>query len=368
MSYIVLSDIHAHRWSLFAKTNADGVNGRLQIILDEMLRAAKEALSNGVDLMVIAGDILHVRGSIDPEVLNPLQETIRAILNLGMDIIAIPGNHDLAGKETTVLGNAIKTLAETNSPEGTFILVDEPQFMTYNVGDHERHLAFVPWCSSVSDLLEKIDELREQMGADVGSYDLVIHAGIDGVLPNMPDHGLSPKTLADFGFRNVFAGHYHNHKAFEGGVYSIGATTHQTWGDIGSRAGYLTVENDGSVKFSASHAPRFVDVTGLDQDDMALAATGNYVRFSGKDMTPNDVTEIRKFFADNGALGVSVLATKKAAAGRRPGAAKSGASLDESVTAFVDNDKDMPTFVDRSRVKSDCADVLAKARSVHEEA
>lgn len=41
------------------------------------------------------------RGAIDPEVLNPFQAVALQILELGIDIVAILGNHDLASKETT---------------------------------------------------------------------------------------------------------------------------------------------------------------------------------------------------------------------------------------------------------------------------
>ncbi|MGO4570171.1 metallophosphoesterase [Rhizobium sp. 2YAF20] len=54
---------------------------------------------DGATFMVCAGDVMHVRGSIDPEVLNPLQDTIKKILNMGVIIHAIPGNHDLQAKK-----------------------------------------------------------------------------------------------------------------------------------------------------------------------------------------------------------------------------------------------------------------------------
>jgi len=41
--------------------------------------------------MIIAGDLFHTRGIIDPEVLNPLRDTITKILALGMEVNAIPG-------------------------------------------------------------------------------------------------------------------------------------------------------------------------------------------------------------------------------------------------------------------------------------
>jgi len=364
LSYVILSDIHAHKWSLFSKPTAEGVNGRLQIIIDEIMRAAKHAVSIGATTMIIAGDILHVRGSIDPEVLNPLEEAFEAVLQMGLDIIAIPGNHDLAGKETTKLGNAIRTFGKLTKGGKCFMVDERP---TIRWLDTQR-IAMFPFRASFKDLLEDMQVIADELGEHVGETDAFIHSGIDGVLPNMPDHGLTAAMLQTFGFRNVFAGDYHNHKDLGGGIWSIGALTHHIWGDIGSRAGFLVVEDDGSVKFMATHAPRFVDVTGMDEEEMVEVAARNYVRFSAKDMTTTEIAEIRKFFEDAGAAGVSIIATKKVVASRRPGAAKAGSTLDDSVTAFIDDDKDLPSFVDRAKLKIDCSDVLAKARSVHEEA
>lgn len=364
MSYVLFSDIHAHRWTLFSKPTADGVNGRLQIIINELKRGANLAVKRGAKTMVIAGDIMHVRGSIDPHVLNPLEDCFAEILELGLDIEAIPGNHDLADKETTKLGNAIKTFGKLRSDETRFSIYDKSAIVAGN----DECRVYIPWFSKVDDLLREI-EVQAKTTTPAAS-DLIIHAGIDGVIPGLPGHGLTAEMLADFGFRNVFAGHYHNHKRFDGNVWSIGATTHQTWSDVGSKAGFLFVDDDGSVEYHASRAPRFVDVTGYTEEDMELAADGNYVRFTGKDMKPADIKELRKFFEDAGAKGVSIMAPRSTGASRRPGStgASTTKTLDESVASYVDDKTDLPAFINKNRLKADCADVLSVARSVSEEA
>ncbi|QIG75670.1 DNA repair exonuclease subunit 1 protein [Rhizobium phage RHph_Y2_17_1] len=363
MSYVAISDLHAHKWSTFSTYTADGVNGRLQIILDELMRAAQHAKSIGAEFMVCAGDILHVRGSIDPEVLNPLQAVVKEILDMGIDIFAIPGNHDLAGKDTTALGNAINTLAETKSENANFYVMNEA-IMFHIKG---QLIGFVPYRMTRELLLKDLEKLTTMTGYQ--DADVFIHAGIDGVLPNMPDHGLTGEILADFGFRNVFAGDYHNHKQVVPGVWSIGATTHQTWGDVASKAGFISVDDNGAVTFHATHAPRFVDVSGLDETDMALAADGNYVRFSGPEMASSEIAELRKFLEDSGAKGVVIMAPKKVAATARSGAPKAGTvTVDESIANFIDGATDISTLVDRARLKVECAEVLNAARAVTEDA
>ncbi len=42
--YAVISDTHNHNWSAFSETTPENVNSRLQIILNETMRAAEEVL------------------------------------------------------------------------------------------------------------------------------------------------------------------------------------------------------------------------------------------------------------------------------------------------------------------------------------
>lgn len=367
MPYVVLSDPHCHKWSLYSTTLASGVNSRLQLILDEMNRAAETLLAAGGSTLVIAGDIFHVRGSIDPEVLNPAQDVIRGIMDQGISIEMIPGNHDLAGKETTALGSSIQTLSETFSAEGSIRVFNTPSLLGKTAISAGR--AFLPWCPDNQRLINQAEELAaEAAKSNLKDYDLFIHAGIDGVLPGMPDHGLTAARLQALGFRNVFAGHYHNHKDLGGGVYSIGATTHQTWGDVNTRAGFLLVNDDGTVQHYDSNAPKFVDISGLSETDMEIDAIGNYARFRGAAMKTEDVKELREWLLSVGAKGVSIEVAKAAVSARASAPSSSGKSLDQSVLDFIDEDKDLAAHIDRAVVKREAAAVLATSRAIYEEA
>lgn len=360
MAYVLLSDLHCHTWSMFSKTNPDGVNSRLRIILDEMVRAAKTATSHKISKMVIAGDLFHVRGSIDPEVLNPVQDTILQIMDMGIDIYAIPGNHDLKSKDTTELGSAIQTLGLSFSQAGGFMIANEPTAYT------APKVAMVPWCSDTDDLLEKIEHLSVQVNHP-GEWDLIIHAGIDDVLPGMPAHGLTAAMLSRYGFRNVFAGHYHNRKQVAPGVWSIGALTHQTWSDVDTRAGFIIVEDDGTVREFDTHAPKFIDVSGMNENDALLAAAGNYVRFRGAAITPKDADLLRNAFIAAGSLGVSIQSPRVVSSARSTTAATAGPArtVDESVMHYVDKVA-LDPHLDRDEIKRRASEVLAAVRSVEE--
>lgn len=347
--YALLSDQHAHNWSVFATTGSDGVNSRLRKLCNEMERAATELKAAGGSLMVFAGDLFHERGKIDPEVFNPVHDTIAEILNGGVEIIAIPGNHDLKGRETTKLGNAMQSLGKLPG----FRVITAPAKVTVAGCD----LLLVPWMSSTFVLKALLDS---NLVAD-SNTDLILHAGIDGVLPGMPDHGLSSAYLAGLGFRRVFAGHYHHHKVMENGkVVSIGAMEHQTWRDVGSKAGFLLVYPD-RIDYRASHSPEFVEITGdTKEEDIPLLVDGNYVRIRGRKITNAEVDVLRGSLRDMGAVGTTIEVLPEEIAPRTGSVKASTISLESSVDSYVDS-LSLPTA---DQVKSLANDILTGVKSV----
>lgn len=352
--YAILSDIHAHSFTLFAKTNSAGVNTRLQIILDEMMRAAAELQAAGGNRMVIAGDLFHTRGHIDPEVLNPVRKTIEKILMMGIDIDAIPGNHDLKSTETQELSSSIQNLAQISISGG--------QFRVFNKTTEANGRVFIPWQNTHEGLLAELQDVSNNWGLDKSKTDVVIHAGIDGVLSGMPAHGLNHVKLGSFGFRNVFAGHYHNHKDFGNGVVSIGATTHQNWGDIGTKAGFLLVdESTGAITFNRSQAPHFIDISGMDELEMQMEVPGNYARFRGPTMTNDEVKELREELMKMGALGTSIEVPRTMNAVRSTQPAKA-VTIAESIEAFVKSAP--PATVDPAAVVKRAIETLNESQAV----
>lgn len=360
MPYAVLSDIHAHSFTLFSKTEADGTNSRLRIILNEMKRAADELVKVGGTTMVISGDIMHTRGQIDPEVLNPLRETINSILGLGVTIYAIPGNHDLKSAETNELSSSIQNLVQIHNTGGEFFVYNEAE-VKFCAG---FNLGFVPWHNTKEGLLTDLEKIKTIAGAHVGVTDVFIHAGIDGVLSGMPAHGLTSTELAAFGFRRVFAGHYHNHKDFGDGVVSVGATTHHNWGDVGTRAGFLIVdEKTGAITHHASEAPRFVDISGMPEEDLLFAVPGNYVRLRGAAMTEDEIKAMRSELLGLGALATSIEVPRTTTV-LRPAAAAKAITIEQSIEAYVKSAP--PASVDPALVVKRAIEVLHESQAVED--
>jgi DNA repair exonuclease SbcCD nuclease subunit len=363
MIFAVVADIHAHNSTVYSGTGSDGINTRLALILKELRRTAATLTAAGGKTMFIAGDIFHTRGSIDPEVLNPLRSAVEEILEAGTDIIAIPGNHDLKSADSRALSSQIENLAQISITGGQFRVFN--QVTSINIGD--EYFGFVPWRSSRADFLEDIGDLSAHPAHK--KMHVFIHAGIDGVLSGMPASGLTDGDLAALGFKRIYAGHYHNHVVFPGSkVVSVGATTHHNWGDVGTRAGFLIVDTDkDTVTFHDTLAPKFCDLTGLDEVEMELECKGNYVRFRGPTMTQNEINEFRDQLRKWGALGVSIEVPKATVATRSASPVK-GVTLEQSVANYVDAKKDIPASIDKVRLKQRAAEVLEQSKLAFVEA
>jgi DNA repair exonuclease SbcCD nuclease subunit len=296
--YLLLSDTHYHAWDAFSKVTKTGVNSRLEIILEETERAFDTLCKAGGDTVIHAGDMFHTRGTLTPSVLNPVLDCYsNAGTSRRLSTFAIAGNHDLESNETRRLTAATSAVNIRFSDEARYV--------------PECGALMINWHPKVDGLLQAIEEAAATVKTN--QTDLIIHAPVDNVLPSIPSHGLTADRLAGLGFRRVFAGHYHNHKAFDGGVYSIGALTHQTWSDVGSKAGFLLVYPD-RVEHHATRAPKFVDVPFevIDADSVELMelCDGNYVRTTIKEPTAESEAWARSKLTEAGAEGILIRSVK----------------------------------------------------------
>jgi len=351
--YVLLSDLHLHKWSSFSVLTHQNLNSRLETIMNEVERAAEVVLESGGNLMLLGGDIFHVRGKISPEVLNPVLELFRRIVESGVRVIGISGNHDLESNVASDLSSAATALRSVGVE-----IFNKPTIFT----NEEHKIILVPYVDSISDLKGVLKE--ELAPYHHSEYDLVIHAPVDGVIDGLPDHGLSPEFLGDLGFKRVFAGHYHNHKDFGNGVYSIGATTHQTWSDVGTRSGFLLIGRDKEdVVYQASHAPSFIDLDPeTPKEDVMMIVDGNFVRVTMEIEKESQVAEMRDFLIkDCGAKGVIVNRIKKAATVSRTGAtASSGKSISASVGEYISSKE----YKDKPNLVGLCERILSEAEVV----
>lgn len=347
--YGIISDTHHHNWHAFSTVLPSGINSRLNDILEEFKRVAHEVVAQGGDTIYHCGDLFHVRGSIAPSVLNPTLDTYKFVMdNLGIKIRILAGNHDLESKNSERLSSAITALEGIGCK-----VVNEPTMF-----DDDK-VIMIAWIQNVDVLKEEILKIKDKIG-NVKEWTLMLHAPVDGVISGLPSHGLDNEWLAKLGFSKVFSGHYHNHKNFDDCVYSVGALTHQTWSDIGSKAGFI-INNGSEVKFYESKTPKFVELTSENKDDLPQLVKGNYVRTTINTGKKSDIEKVRELIQNNGALGVTVISSKsEIIVSRSDSSVMAGASIEQSVSDFID--KGFADFEQKAELSAMCADILTAVR------
>lgn len=322
--YGLIADLHLHAWNVFSTVSPSGINSRLQILFDEVRRCADEVIAAGGNTICLAGDIFHVRGSLAPSVLNPTMDFFDHLIKDGLDVIIIPGNHDLEGKTSTRVSSAVTSLEKVGCK-----VAENPQYYA------DLNTLVFPWVEHINDLKSQLEDYELPAGAVREETDLILHAPIDDVIPGLPAHGLTSEWLAKLGFKRVFSGHYHNHKDFGNGVYSIGAIAHHTWSDPGTKAGFLLVTDD-EVKFNKSHAPEFIDIdASMDEMEVSLAVDRNYVRAKINKSKTEDVEKLREFLIKSGAKGVVINAIREPVRTRAVASLKAGSSVETSLGEYI---------------------------------
>lgn len=345
--YALVSDEHFHLWSSFATTLPSGINSRLHASLQELVRCSMELRKVGGTMIRNAGDTYHQRGNLSPEVMNPVMDTHVALIAAGFQFDILAGNHDLAGKDSTRLGSAITSLEGLGCR-----VVNEPMIC------HDSKVVMIPWMSDI-EALKKVIEVQDVTGLYKCEFDLIIHAPIDGVIPGLPDHGLTADWLGKQGFKRVFSGHYHCFKDFGNGVYSIGSTSHLTWSDVGSKAGFLIVHED-RVEWFKSHTPEFIDLTeDMNPDDVPLIVDGNYVRAKVTTSKVKEINELREWLVKCGAKGVVIQSVKeptRVRTGEVAHSIKAGGSIEASIAEYVK----LQSFDNAAQVQIECQRILAE--------
>lgn len=354
--YGVGSDSHLHNWGTFSE-DEDGINSRLKIILDELLRAAKTIRELGGKRFYHTGDLFHVRGSIAPSVHHPTVETFRKITEeIGLEVRILAGNHDLESNDSKEETNGVESLRTING----VTVVSGTQFF-----DDDK-VCMIAWHNKKDDLLKAIAEATHELeGREecVEDWDLMIHAAVDGVIDGLPSHGITAADLEAYGFNRVYFGHYHNHKELTEKVVSVGATTHQTWGDIDSHAGFLIIGDDDTIYYHRTEAPEFRDYDSAvitTEDEAKDFAKGHYVRVRLGVATPSQVEKMREWLTvECGAKGVLIQAQPKSKVAEREGGAtiEAGESINKSISEWLSKQS---LAVKQEDIEAECEAILGE--------
>lgn len=346
-----ISDEHFHRWSTFSTVTESGLNSRLVDIIKTFETCCDTVLEAGGNTVFTGGDMFHTRGSVSPAVFNPVEAMFKKLCRKGIRIIGIPGNHDLESRDSDALHSSAAML---NSIEGFDI------YHKIRV-DEELKVVMFPYIEGKTRYIDVMKEWIDNNSSrfNLSEFTAISHIGVDGTISGMTGGNAPSSLFASMGFKRFFSGHYHHFKDFGDGVFSIGATTHQKWGDVGSKAGFVIVKDDKVVHHEAK-APRFIslDKDNIDESTIKDLVRGNFVQIRIGESTNKEVAEARKFLSDLGSLGERVVAIPKTEERRvDTKAANSHKSVQETVIEFCRSKGKSQEVIDR------CVRIMSEKKS-----
>jgi hypothetical protein len=213
-----------------------------------------------------------------------------------------------------------------------------------------RTWLLVPWVKDLAALRRIINDAR--------ANHVVVHAPLNGVIKGIPDHGLTPSDFEGLSLDYAFCGHYHNHRRFDiadGQVVSVGALTHQNWGDTEAKAGYIILNDKNELEQRATTAPRFVKVDAAGYRYLPEECyRENYVKVINGDWTdPAEIQEVKDYLLLLGAKAVLVEGAVKRPVTTRGTKTGAAPTLDTILGEYLDR-----TFAGDAAVKTTALEII----------
>lgn len=239
---LVFSDVHVHAFRQFANYHQGDNSRRLEIlsVLKDVLNYAVDR-SNGVDLIIIAGDLFHEKSKID--VVSAV-ETCKLLSDVDLPILIASGNHD-------------QTYSGHSSME---ILRGSNRFVDTDFTDFGLRFKAVPYNDfhSISRFVGEVDVL-------------VSHGEVVGLGQDYPvDSDVHLRELMEM-FRFSIIGHVHNlQMCVENKVLFPGALIPHNFGEPCNGMFWLVDFNDDGVIVNGNVIPHPVFRTIYIGSDDAL--------------------------------------------------------------------------------------------------
>ena len=272
MKYIVISDVHFHKFNDFSKSTGRVNNTRFE----NQLEAVEDVLEIARDeqrVVLFAGDLFHQRGRVDTQVFN---EAFYLFLEYDdVKVVAIEGNHD----------NVDNSVNSVSSLEPFKVLPNFTLIETYDkvsIGDDT--LVGLSYGEEYSELKEYVKENTATI--------LMAHLGVEGSYGAGMSKLDGPFSTGDLMVPDNYdiglLGHYHRRQEVSSNTYYVGNPVAQNFSDSEQQKGYMTFETkDGSVikesiSFTALNYPMFIkiDDTNIEKygDNIEELSKNNFVR------------------------------------------------------------------------------------------
>lgn len=223
MKFASTSDLHFSAYSQ-DRIMSSGLSNRLHY-LNETVRndILKYCIENGIDKIVIAGDVYHNKSIIYSIAQSVFLDIVRDHRNI--TFIIIPGNHDMSLKSGEGV-SALKSLDNEINVE----MIHEPKVID--------NILFTPWnAKTMIDTIKNGE--AEYLVAHLGLNEAQLASGISIV----SDIGV--KDLSHY--KGVILGHYHSPQEIISGdtkVYYTGSPIQMDFGERGEEKRFLVVDTD----------------------------------------------------------------------------------------------------------------------------
>jgi len=185
----------------------------------------------GIKTVVHLGDLVDRRKYVAFVTANRMRRMfVDPIIDRGIELIILPGNHDLPFKNLV----SINAERELLAPHPLIRVVETAR--VWNLGG--LPVLMLPWICD-ENRQSSLDMIRHATTpACMGHLEL---SGFEMHRGQMAEHGMSPATLSHF--RVVLSGHYH-HKSSKGNVHYLGAPYEMTWSDYDDPRGFHVFDTE----------------------------------------------------------------------------------------------------------------------------
>lgn len=191
-----------------------GVPGRLKDTLYAVRTMERYAIENGIDTIIILGDLFHDRRYLEIEVLTYAYRFFEESQNKGLHWITFPGNHDMFLKHSWEI-NSLESFRQVMTVITDLKLIELDQYRFWVV-------PFIAYEKVYMDVVYKLQRIAKNHYGNGENHDHILtHIGIHGSTLNscfmLKDWGtVSFKNLS---FRNVFTGHFHCYQSIDNATY-----------------------------------------------------------------------------------------------------------------------------------------------------
>lgn len=203
----------------------------------EMCREIASHYNKDEVRIVIAGDLLHQKNNISPELISLVSAFIRQLEQIAK-VLVIAGNHDLLENNKT-RKDAISSIFETASFENTFFL---DALLSYESGCVEDENIIWQVYSIYNDYAKPNDMFDKENKKHIALYHgMIVGAALDN--GSVVDVGVDGDLFDKSDL--VIAGHIHKRQKFYRGrvpVVYCGSLIQQTYGETVTQHGFVVVD------------------------------------------------------------------------------------------------------------------------------